>query len=191
MGRRSGNSLASMGSAIASEGAEGTAAPGTEPEAKLSPRWEAALLEFARELDRRAASASTKRAYASDLAELAEWATQRGAEPGELRYRDLRGFAARLSSRGLAKSSVGRKLAAVRTFHGYLVDSGKAGANPGRATADAQARAAPAAHARTRRRRRAPGPHPGEDAARGSRPRDVRACVLVRPSGRGDREART
>jgi site-specific recombinase XerD len=110
-----------MGSAIASEGAEGT---------KLSPRWEAALIEFARELDRRGASASTKRAYASDLAELAGWATERGADPGELRYRDLRGFAARLSGRGLAKSSVGRKLAAVRTFHGYLVDSGSADSNP-------------------------------------------------------------
>lgn len=110
-----------MGSATASEGVEGT---------KLSPRWEAALLEFAREQDRRGAAASTKRAYASDLAELAGWATERGAEPGELRYRDLRGFAARLSGRGLAKSSVGRKLAAVRTFHGFLVDAGRAEANP-------------------------------------------------------------
>jgi site-specific recombinase XerD len=110
-----------MGSAIANEGAEGT---------KLSPRWEAALIEFARDLDRRGASASTKRAYASDLAELAGWATERGADPGELRYRDLRGFAARLSGRGLAKSTVGRKLAAVRTFHGYLVDSGGADSNP-------------------------------------------------------------
>ncbi len=110
-----------MGSATVSEGVEGT---------ELSPRWEAALLEFARELERKGSSASTKRAYASDLTELAEWATARGSDPGELRYRDLRGFAARLSERGLKKSSVGRKLAAVRAFHGYLVDSGKADANP-------------------------------------------------------------
>ena len=110
-----------MGTATASEGVEGT---------ELSPRWEAALLEFARELERRGSSASTKRAYRSDLAELAEWATARGSDPGELRYRDLRGFAARLSERGLKKSSIGRKLAAVRAFHGFLVDSGKAEANP-------------------------------------------------------------
>lgn len=110
-----------MDGATASDGVEGT---------KISPRWEAALLGFAREQDRRGMSASTKRAYASDLAELAEWATEMGAEPGELRYRDLRGFAARLSNRGLAKSSVGRKLAAVRTFHGYLVDAGHAESNP-------------------------------------------------------------
>ena len=96
----------------------------------ISPRWEAALLEFAREQDRRGAAASTKRAYASDLAELAAWATERGTDPGALRYRDLRGFAARLSNRGLARSSVGRKLAAVRTFHAHLVDAGHAGSNP-------------------------------------------------------------
>jgi len=110
-----------MGSAIASEGVEGT---------KVSPRWEAALLGFAREQDRRGAAASTKRAYASDLAELAEWATARGTDPGELRYRDLRGFAAMLSGRGLKKSSVGRKLAAVRSFHAHLVDAGHADSNP-------------------------------------------------------------
>ncbi len=113
--------VASMGSATASEDVEGT---------KLSPRWEAALLEFAREQDRRGAAASTKRAYASDLSELAEWATNRSADPGELRYRDLRGFAAHLSGRGLAKSSIGRKLAAVRAFHGHLVDAGHADSNP-------------------------------------------------------------
>ena len=110
-----------MASASVNEGVEGT---------ELSPRWEAALLEFARELERKGASASTKRAYASDLAELAEWATARHSEPGELRYRDLRGFAARLSERGLVKASVARKLAAVRSFHAYLVDAGKADANP-------------------------------------------------------------
>ena len=108
-------------SATTSEGAEGT---------KVSPRWEAALLGFAREQERRGAAAATKRAYATDLSELAGWATGRGAEPGELRYRDLRGFAAQLSNRGLKKSSVARKLAAVRAFHGFLVESGQAESNP-------------------------------------------------------------
>jgi site-specific recombinase XerD len=110
-----------MDSATLSEGEAGT---------KLSPRWEAALLEFAREQERLSAAASTKRAYGADLAELAEWATALGKDPGDLRYRDLRGFAAGLSERGLAKSSVGRKLAAIRTFHRFLVDSGKTDSNP-------------------------------------------------------------
>jgi len=110
-----------MSSATVSDGVEGT---------EVSPRWEAALLEFAREQDRRGAAAATKRAYAADLAELAEWATALGKDPGGLRYRDLRGFAAQLSGRGLAKSSIGRKLAAVRTFHTHLVDAGHTDSNP-------------------------------------------------------------
>ena len=112
-----------------SMGMEGTAAMGEAP-ATINPRWEAALLGFAREQDRRGLAETTKRAYSADLAELAEWASAHGSEPGALRYRDLRGFAARLSGRGLAKSSIARKIAAVRTFHAYLVDSGEAEENP-------------------------------------------------------------
>ena len=110
-----------MTDAIAKEGAE---------ETEISPGWEAALLAFARDQDRRAVAAATKRAYGSDLRELAEWATARDAEPGQLRYRDLRGFAATLSERGLTKSSVGRKLAAVRSFFDGLVKAGAVDSNP-------------------------------------------------------------
>ncbi len=114
----------------------------------------------------------------------------RGTDPGELRYRDLRGFAAQLSGRGLAKSSVGRKLAAVRTLSRLSRRRGPRRLESRRAPADAEARAAPAADAGPRRRRRAPRPDPGQDAARGARPRDVRARLLVRPPSRGDRESR-
>jgi site-specific recombinase XerD len=112
-----------MPEAIASTGAEGS-------EAELSPLWEAALLAFERDEDRRGLAAATKRAYGGDLRELAEWATARGKEPAELRYRDLRGFAASLSERGLAKSSVGRKLVAVRTFFDGLLRAGAIDSNP-------------------------------------------------------------
>ena len=118
-----------MVSATQSTGTEGRVSAELDSTA-FSPRWEAALLGFAREQDRRGMAATTKRAYASDLAELATWASRRGSEPGTLRYRDLRGFAATLSSRGLARSSVARKLAAVRAFHAHLVDSGGAEQNP-------------------------------------------------------------
>jgi integrase/recombinase XerC/integrase/recombinase XerD len=96
----------------------------------MSPAWEAALMAFVRELETRNASANTVRAYTGDLTELAEWASERGKDPGELRYKDLRAYAAVLSERGLKRSSVGRKLAAVRSFHQYLVDAGKAEDNP-------------------------------------------------------------
>src|SRR5215204_4873769 len=95
------------------------------PEPAISPSWEAALLGFRRELERRGSSRHTIRAYGGDLAELAEWATGRGKEPGALAYRDLRTYAAALSERGLA-----RKLAAVRSLHSHLARSGAATQNP-------------------------------------------------------------
>ncbi len=110
-----------MANASVSVGAEGT---------EESPGWEAALLAFARELERRGSAERTRRAYNDDLTELARWATARGYEPGGLRYRELRGFAAHLSERGLARSSVARKIAAIRSFHDHLVTSGEASANP-------------------------------------------------------------
>ena len=68
---------------------------------------------------------------AATCASSAAWATARGREPGELAYRDLRGYAAALSERRLAKASVARKLAAVRGLHGHLVATGDGGrSNP-------------------------------------------------------------
>jgi site-specific recombinase XerD len=98
--------------------------------ASMSPAWEATLADFRRELERRGSSRHTIRAYGGDLAELAAWATDHGSEPGTLAYRDLRYYAAALSERGLARSSVARKLAAVRTLHDHLTRSGEAAQNP-------------------------------------------------------------
>src|SRR3954454_16960869 len=94
-------------------------------------QWEQALKRFETGLRGRGASDNTLRAYGNDLRELAEWASGHGKGPGELRYKDLRGYAAVLSERGLAKSSVARKLAAVRSFHEHLVRRGDAEENPG------------------------------------------------------------
>jgi integrase/recombinase XerC/integrase/recombinase XerD len=96
----------------------------------ISPAWEATLAAFQRELVRRGSSRHTLRAYGGDLAELAEWATARDQRPASLTYRDLRSYAAALSARGLARPSVARKLAAVRTLHDHLARSGEAAENP-------------------------------------------------------------
>src|SRR5204862_4634795 len=80
------------------------------PEAAIAPAWTASLASFERELMTRGASPNTLRAYRNDLRELAEWASTRDREPGRLAYRDLRAYAAALSERGLARSSVARKL---------------------------------------------------------------------------------
>ena len=97
---------------------------------KISPAWRETLARFLRELRARGFSSHTMRAYRGDLTELAEWATARGRAPGALAYRDLRSYAAALSERGLARSSVARKLAAVRSLHDNLARSGDAAQNP-------------------------------------------------------------
>jgi integrase/recombinase XerC/integrase/recombinase XerD len=91
--------------------------------------WEDAIGAFERELGARGLSAHTLRAYHGDLGELGEWASERGTQPGQLAYRDLRGYAAALSERGLARSSVARKLAAIRSFGEHLVNTGAAAQN--------------------------------------------------------------
>jgi site-specific recombinase XerD len=98
---------------------------------EISPAWERALDGYRRELGSRGASPNTLRAYAADLRELSAWATARGREPGSLAYRDLRAYAAALSERGLTRSSVARKLAAVRGLHAHLVRRGEIDSNPG------------------------------------------------------------
>jgi site-specific recombinase XerD len=72
----------------------------------------------------------TRRAYGLDLAQLGEWAAGRGLEPAALTHRELRRFAAVLGERGAAKSTVARKLAAIRTFYRHLVERGEIDANP-------------------------------------------------------------
>ena len=95
----------------------------TAEELELSPAWEAALERLRARAARRAAPRRhTLRAYGARPARARRRGRPgAGAEPGELAYRDLRAYAAALSERGLARSSVARKLAAVRSLHDHLV----------------------------------------------------------------------
>jgi site-specific recombinase XerD len=72
----------------------------------------------------------TRRAYGTDLEQLAEWAAAQQIGPLEATPRVLRRFAGVLSERGLTKTSVGRKLAAVRSFYSHLVARQEMSANP-------------------------------------------------------------
>ena len=72
----------------------------------------------------------TRRAYGADLGQLAAWATAHGLGPTELGHRELRLFAGWLSENGAARSTVARKLAAVRTFYRQLVEREELEANP-------------------------------------------------------------
>ena len=72
----------------------------------------------------------TRHAYGVDLGQLAEWSHAQGFEHTQLSARELRRFAGVLSERGAKKSTVARKLAAIRTFYGLLVERGDLEANP-------------------------------------------------------------
>jgi site-specific recombinase XerD len=92
--------------------------------------WETALADYDRDLRARSAAERTRRAYAVDLAGFVEWAEPQGLEPGSVRHRDVRRFAAGLSAAGAAPATVARKLAAVRGLYGFLVRTERAGQNP-------------------------------------------------------------
>jgi site-specific recombinase XerD len=99
-------------------------------EDELSAGWEGALSGFDRELRRRGAANSTRRAYRSDLRRLGAWAGARGLEPPDVGYKNLRSYAAALSETGVKKSTVARKLASTRSLFDHMVRTGELTQNP-------------------------------------------------------------
>jgi site-specific recombinase XerD len=92
--------------------------------------WQEALARFDDWQRARGMGEKTRRAYGVDLAQLAEWAAGRDLAPHDLSHRELRHFAGVVSERGAMKSTVARKLAAIRTFYRHLVERGELQANP-------------------------------------------------------------
>lgn len=77
------------------------------------------------------ASPNTVKSYASDLAQFAAFAREDGMESVEqVDHLLIRRFLARLQRNGCARSTIGRKLAAVRSFYKYLVRAGVMQADP-------------------------------------------------------------
>jgi integrase/recombinase XerC/integrase/recombinase XerD len=95
-----------------------------------NPNWTRALRAFDTTLRTRGMGEQTRRAYGSDLGQLAEWAGALGLGPLELDPRTLRRFAGVLSERGASRSTVARKLAAIRAFYRVLVERGEIEASP-------------------------------------------------------------
>ena len=99
----------------------------TEP---FSFGWRNALRAFDDDLVRRAVAAKTRRAYAIDTEQFAAWATTMGLEPSDDRCPALRRYAAGLSERGQAPTTVARKLAALRGLFRSQVEIGARQENP-------------------------------------------------------------
>jgi integrase/recombinase XerC/integrase/recombinase XerD len=88
------------------------------------------MADYDRDLRARGAAERTRRAYGVDLAGFAEWAGEQGLGPGDVRHRDVRRYAAGLSSAGAAAATVARKLASIRGLYGFLVRTERVGQNP-------------------------------------------------------------
>jgi integrase/recombinase XerC/integrase/recombinase XerD len=101
-----------------------------------SPVWREALCAFDRALKAHGLAESTRRAYGLDLAHFAAWADASGLAPADIRYPLLRRYAAHLSSTGEARgaafsrSTIARRLAAIRTFYRYMVEREDLDQNP-------------------------------------------------------------
>jgi site-specific recombinase XerD len=102
----------------------------TQGTAAVSEPWRAALRTFDADLQRRGAADRTRRAYGTDAAELAAWATANGLAPGQVDYKVLRRWAARLSQRGAAPRTMARKLASIRSLFRSLLEHGEVASNP-------------------------------------------------------------
>jgi integrase/recombinase XerC/integrase/recombinase XerD len=92
--------------------------------------WDEALAGFDRDLRARSAAERTRRAYGVDLGQFVAWAQGRGLDPGEVRHRDVRRYAASLSADDAAATTVARKLASIRGLFDFLVRTERVGQNP-------------------------------------------------------------
>ena len=93
----------------------------------------------------RGLSERTRDAYLRDCRQMAAFARERGAEgPGAVDDALLRAFVVDLVDRGLASSTVSRKISALRSYFGFLVEEGHLEADPtGRLEAPGRGRSLP------------------------------------------------
>src|SRR6478735_5491122 len=97
---------------------------------EVQASWGDALRRFDRDLRRRGAAERTRRAYGTDVGELALWAGHMGLDPEDLDYPWLRRYAAHLGGTGAAPSTLARKLASLRAFYRVLYEHGAVASNP-------------------------------------------------------------
>src|ERR1700760_4935611 len=92
--------------------------------------WDTAMAGYDRDLRTRGSAERTRRAYAVDLAAFTEWAKALHLSPGDLRHREVRRYAAQLSSEDKASTTVARHPAAIRGLYDFLVRTEQVGGNP-------------------------------------------------------------
>lgn len=74
----------------------------------------------------------TTMAYAQDLAQLADFLESRAQQVADIQLTDFRAFLARETTRGMAKSSMARRVSCYRRFFDYLLEQGAVDQNVAR-----------------------------------------------------------
>jgi site-specific recombinase XerD len=92
--------------------------------------WRTALALFDADLRRRGAAEKTRHAYGVDVDQFASWCVAQALAPDAVSMRVMRRYAAALSERRAAPSTVARKLAALRAFYRCLREHGLVEQNP-------------------------------------------------------------
>ncbi|HLY83627.1 MAG TPA: site-specific tyrosine recombinase XerD [Acidimicrobiales bacterium] len=105
----------------------GPAAGAPPPAAPLSLEGEEFLSWLAVERGR---AVNTLAAYRRDLRAYEGWLRTRAVGLGEVSEADVQHYVASLRAEGRAPATVARALVAVRSLHRFLVDEGRAGADP-------------------------------------------------------------
>ena len=99
-------------------------APDSNGSVSPAPSWQRALALYDADLRRRGAAERTRRAYGSDLGDVAMWCSNAGLDPETVTHTDVRRYAAALSERRVAPATLARKLAALRGFFRTLREHG-------------------------------------------------------------------
>jgi integrase/recombinase XerC/integrase/recombinase XerD len=107
--------------------------PTIEPAAVDTPLhgvWSEAIALLGEDLRRRDSAPRTRRAYATDLHQFAQWAVEQGLAPQLVDPKTVRRYIARLSERSAAPSTSARKLAALRALFSSQREHGLISQNP-------------------------------------------------------------
>src|SRR5437868_6789004 len=107
----------------------GVVTPNSVP-AMCSAAWIAALDAFNQDLRRRAVAPKTRRAYATDCKQFAQWASAPQLDPATIGVRDLRRYLAGLAQRGNSPTTIARKLASLRGLLRVQTELGNRAENP-------------------------------------------------------------
>src|SRR5439155_25858211 len=83
-----------------------------------------------KDMQRHDAGARTRRAYETDLAQFADWASAQALAPADVGPKAVRRYIARLSEQGAAASTSARKLAALRALFTSQREHGRIAHNP-------------------------------------------------------------